>query len=185
MRPQPHNPALERRYCMSTQPICVSPHSNPRKGRAQEPCGRARPISNRRHGNCDAVRQGPGSWHDRELVYLALTRPGADLMDLVDRVGPLCDLRSLRFLFRQRTRRKPARYRAASCAGGARRRSTVVRCFSWRATISPGLRSPDSEPRCMKPIRYFENSGHFPMYDDPALFANVINEFCTKQPQTA
>jgi 3-oxoadipate enol-lactonase len=35
------------------------------------------------------------------------------------------------------------------------------------------------------PIRYFENSGHFPMYDEPALFANVVTDFCSKQAQTA
>jgi pimeloyl-ACP methyl ester carboxylesterase len=35
------------------------------------------------------------------------------------------------------------------------------------------------------PIRYFENSGHFPMYDEPGLFADVITEFCTKQLQAA
>ena len=35
------------------------------------------------------------------------------------------------------------------------------------------------------PIRYFENSGHFPMYDEPAVFAKVLTEFCTQQTQTA
>ncbi|MDB5927698.1 MAG: alpha/beta hydrolase [Betaproteobacteria bacterium] len=35
------------------------------------------------------------------------------------------------------------------------------------------------------PIRYFENSGHFPMYDEPAVFAKVVTEFCTQQTQPA
>jgi 3-oxoadipate enol-lactonase len=29
------------------------------------------------------------------------------------------------------------------------------------------------------PIRYFESSGHFPMYDEPEQFSKVVTEFCT------
>jgi pimeloyl-ACP methyl ester carboxylesterase len=28
------------------------------------------------------------------------------------------------------------------------------------------------------PIRYFEKSGHFPMYDEPEAFAKVVGDFC-------
>ena len=28
------------------------------------------------------------------------------------------------------------------------------------------------------PIRYFESSGHFPMYDEPAVFSQVVSEVC-------
>lgn len=30
------------------------------------------------------------------------------------------------------------------------------------------------------PIGFFESSGHFPMYDEPAVFSQVIADFCTK-----
>ncbi|HEV7800735.1 MAG TPA: alpha/beta hydrolase [Burkholderiales bacterium] len=35
------------------------------------------------------------------------------------------------------------------------------------------------------PIRYFENSGHFPMYDEPAVFSKVVTEFCLSSAKAA
>jgi 3-oxoadipate enol-lactonase len=35
------------------------------------------------------------------------------------------------------------------------------------------------------PIRYFENSGHFPMFDEPAAFAKTISDFCLEQAKNA
>jgi pimeloyl-ACP methyl ester carboxylesterase len=35
------------------------------------------------------------------------------------------------------------------------------------------------------PIRYFENSGHFPMYDEPEAFAKVVGDFCAENAKAA
>ena len=43
-------------------------------------------------------------------------------------------------------------------------------------TIADQERFRDAAPNI--PIRYFENSGHFPMYDEPEQFAKVVTEFC-------
>jgi 3-oxoadipate enol-lactonase len=44
-------------------------------------------------------------------------------------------------------------------------------------TIVDEQRFRDAAPKL--PIGYFENSGHFPMYDEPEQFAKVVTEFCT------
>jgi 3-oxoadipate enol-lactonase len=43
-------------------------------------------------------------------------------------------------------------------------------------TIGAQDRFKQSAPKL--PIRYFENSGHFPMYDEPEQFAKVVSGFC-------
>jgi pimeloyl-ACP methyl ester carboxylesterase len=46
-------------------------------------------------------------------------------------------------------------------------------------TIADQERFKQSAPKL--PIRYFENSGHFPMLDEPEQFNKVVTQFCLEE----
>jgi pimeloyl-ACP methyl ester carboxylesterase len=50
-------------------------------------------------------------------------------------------------------------------------------------TIADQQRFKDAAPKI--PIGYFEDSGHFPMYDEPEQFAKVVTEFCLDKAKVA